>query len=71
MVQDRILEQGDMAFPETPVFTLALTDPIWVRAYISETDLGKIVKGKTETVPVVGGYHRSVIQFRKVIHKSP
>jgi HlyD family secretion protein len=45
VIQDRILEQGDMAFPETPVFTLALTNPIWVRAYIEEPDLGKIAPG--------------------------
>ncbi len=45
IIQDRILEQGDMAFPQTPVFTLALTDPVWVRAYASETDLGKVAPG--------------------------
>ena len=45
MIQDRILEPGDMAFPETPVFTLALTNPVWVRAYISEPDLGKVAPG--------------------------
>ncbi len=45
VIQDRILEPGDMAFPETPVFTLALTDPVWVRAYISEPDLGKVASG--------------------------
>ncbi len=45
VIQDRILEPGDMAFPETPVFTLALIDPVWVRAYVSEPDLGKIAPG--------------------------
>jgi len=45
VIQDRILEPGDMAFPETPVFTLALTNPVWVRAYISEPDLGKVSSG--------------------------
>lgn len=45
VVQDRILEPGDMATPETPVYTLALTNPIWVRAYVGEPDLGKIVPG--------------------------
>lgn len=45
VIQDRILEAGDMAFPETPVFTLALTNPVWVRAYISEPDLGKVSSG--------------------------
>jgi HlyD family secretion protein len=45
VIQDRILEPGDMAFPETPVFTLALTNPVWVRAYLEEPDLGKIAPG--------------------------
>ncbi|MEJ2723588.1 MAG: efflux RND transporter periplasmic adaptor subunit [Deltaproteobacteria bacterium] len=45
VIQDRILEPGDMAFPETPVFTLALSNPVWVRAYVSEPDLGKVAPG--------------------------
>jgi HlyD family secretion protein len=34
-----------MASPQQPVFTLALTNPVWVRTYVSETDLGKISPG--------------------------
>lgn len=45
VIRDRILEPGDMAFPQTPVYTLALTQPIWVRAYVDEPDLGKIAPG--------------------------
>ena len=45
MVEDRILEPGDMASPSTPVYTIALTSPLWVRAYAPETDLGKIALG--------------------------
>lgn len=45
VIRDRILEPGDMAFPQTPVFTLALTEPLWVRAYVPEPDLGKIAPG--------------------------
>lgn len=45
IIQDRILEPGDMAFPQTPVLTLALSNPVWVRAYIAEPDLGKIAPG--------------------------
>jgi HlyD family secretion protein len=56
VVQDRILEPGDMASPQTPVFTLALDDPVWVRAYVSEPDLGKLAPGmraevKTDSFP--------------------
>ncbi len=45
IVQDRILEVGDMASPQKAVYTVALTDPVWVRAYVSEPDLGKIYEG--------------------------
>jgi len=45
IVRERILEPGDMASPQIPALTLALTDPMWVRAYVSEPDLGRIVPG--------------------------
>jgi HlyD family secretion protein len=45
IIQNRLLEPGDMASPQRPVYTLALTDPVWVRAYVSEPDLGKIRSG--------------------------
>jgi HlyD family secretion protein len=44
-IESRILEPGEMASPTRPVFTLALTDPKWVRAYIPEPDLGRIRLG--------------------------
>ncbi len=50
VIQDRLLEPGDMASPQKPVFTLALDDPLWVRAYVAETDLGKIRQGMTAVV---------------------
>ena len=45
IIQNRILEPGEMASPTQPVFTLALTDPKWVRAYVPEPDLGRINLG--------------------------
>jgi len=45
VIENRILEPGDMASPQKPVFTLALTAPVWVRAYVAEPDLGKIRVG--------------------------
>jgi HlyD family secretion protein len=50
VIQDRILEPGDMVSPQRPVYTLALTDPVWVRAYVPETDLGKTWLGMEATV---------------------
>ncbi len=45
IIQDRMLEPGDMASAETPVLTLALTDPVWARVYVSEPDLSKLRYG--------------------------
>lgn len=45
VIQDRILEPGDMASPQRPVYTLALTDPLWVRAYAPGPSLGRLQPG--------------------------
>ncbi|MCU7960805.1 MAG: efflux RND transporter periplasmic adaptor subunit [gamma proteobacterium symbiont of Bathyaustriella thionipta] len=45
IIRNRILEPGDMASPQKPVLTLALTNPLWVRAYAPETILGKLHPG--------------------------
>ncbi|WP_041604257.1 efflux RND transporter periplasmic adaptor subunit [Thioflavicoccus mobilis] len=45
IVQNRILEPGDMASPERPVYTLALTEPVWARVYLAEPDLGRVRPG--------------------------
>ncbi|MBN2807915.1 MAG: efflux RND transporter periplasmic adaptor subunit [Deltaproteobacteria bacterium] len=50
IIQSRILEPGEMAGPSQPVYSLALTDPKWVRAYISEPDLGHLDQGRGATV---------------------
>ena len=42
VVRSRIAEPGDMASPQKTALTLAITDPKWVRAYVSETDLGRV-----------------------------
>jgi HlyD family secretion protein len=45
IIQERILQPGDMASPQRPVYTLAMTDPLWVRVYVKESDLGRIRPG--------------------------
>jgi HlyD family secretion protein len=50
VIRDRTLEPGDMASPGQPVLTLALTSPLWVRAYVSEPDLGKIAPGMSAEI---------------------
>lgn len=45
VIENRILEPGDMASPQKPVFTLALTDPVWVRTWLAEPQLGRVPVG--------------------------
>jgi HlyD family secretion protein len=52
VVRTRILEPGEMASPQKPVLSLAITDPKWVRAYVSEPDLGKVHPGMAASVVV-------------------
>ena len=39
-----------MASPQRPVYTLALVDPVWVRVYVEEPDLGRIREGQRAEV---------------------
>jgi HlyD family secretion protein len=50
VVRSRLLEPGEMVSPQRPVFALAIVDPKWVRAYVSELDLGKIHPGMQASV---------------------
>jgi membrane fusion protein PltH len=52
VVRTRIMEPGEMATPQSPVFALAITDPKWVRAYVAEPDLGKLKPGAAVAVAV-------------------
>ena len=73
VVRSRLREPGDMVTPQSPIFALALTDPKWVRVYVSEPDLGRIRPGMEAEVvtdshpdqPVAGriGYISSVAEF--------
>jgi len=50
LVRSRLLEPGEMASAQRPVLNLALIDPKWVRAYVGETDLGKIHTGMRASI---------------------
>ncbi|QWF72269.1 efflux RND transporter periplasmic adaptor subunit [Methylomonas paludis] len=52
IVRSRLLEPGELSTPQRPVFSLALIDPKWVRAYVSELDLGHVQPGMTAQVTV-------------------
>ncbi len=46
----RQAELGEVMAPGTPVVTIADLDHLWMRGYISETDLGKVRQGQSATV---------------------
>ncbi|MGN8198618.1 secretion protein HlyD [Salinisphaera sp. RV14] len=49
-VLSRVREPGSMVSASTPVLTLNLRDPVYVRAYVDEPDLGRIVPGAAVTL---------------------
>ncbi|HEY4974178.1 MAG TPA: efflux RND transporter periplasmic adaptor subunit, partial [Steroidobacteraceae bacterium] len=59
VVRSRIVEPGEMASPQKAAFTLAITDPKWVRAYVGEPDLGSVREGMKATVTVDAFAERS------------
>lgn len=73
VVRARLQEVGDMTTEQKAVYTLALTDPKWVRVYANEKDLSSIHMGGTAQVirdadpnqPINGkiGYISSVAEF--------
>lgn len=50
VVRSRLLEPGDMATPQRPVYALALLGPKWVRVYVGEPDLGRVKPGMGASV---------------------
>lgn len=44
-VSNRLREVGSMVSPREAIYTLALRDPVYVRAYIGEKDLGRVAPG--------------------------
>ena len=50
VISVRQAELGEVVSPGTPIATLADLDHVWLRAYIAETDLGKIRWGQAVTL---------------------
>ncbi|MCI5077666.1 HlyD family efflux transporter periplasmic adaptor subunit [Oricola sp.] len=72
VIRSRLLEPGEMASAAKPVVSIAIVDPKWVRAYISEPDLPKVAPGAEASVTVDGhdeafagsvGFISSVAEF--------
>ena len=45
IIESRIMEPGEVAAPGQTVFSLAIMEPKWVRAYLAEPDLGLVAPG--------------------------
>jgi HlyD family secretion protein len=45
IILTRVSEPGTIVAPQSVVYTLSLHKPVWVRAYVSEPDLGRIKPG--------------------------
>jgi HlyD family secretion protein len=52
VIRSRVVEPGEIASPQKTAFTLAITDPKWVRADVSETDLGSVREGLKASITV-------------------
>lgn len=72
VIRSRLMEVGDMASPQKPVFRISLDTKKWVRVYVKEGDLGKIHEGSKAEIyidsdkePVKGqiGYISSTAEF--------
>ena len=51
VVLSKVREPGAIVMAGATVYTLSLVDPVWVRAYVSEPDLGRIAPGmKAEVI---------------------
>lgn len=52
VVRTRLLEPGEMASPQRPVLSIAVVDPKWIRAYVSEPDLARVRAGARAAIRV-------------------
>ncbi len=50
MVMAKHIEPGEQVAPGTPVITIGELEEVWVRAYIAETDLGRVKLGQPARV---------------------
>ncbi len=81
IVEERIQEPGDMTSPQAPVYVIALTNPLWVRAYVPEDELGRIQLGMAanistdsypgKTYPGWVGYISPIAEFTPKTVETP
>lgn len=52
VIRSRLKEPGDMVGASTPIYEMALMNPLWARVYIDEPNLGRITMGQKVAVSV-------------------
>lgn len=50
VILERQAEIGEVVAPGTPIVTMADLDHVWLRAYLNETDVGKVRLGQIATI---------------------
>jgi HlyD family secretion protein len=55
IILSRIREPGTVVNPTDPVYTLSVCSPVWVRAFVSEPELGQIYYGMNATIHTDSG----------------
>ncbi len=66
IVLTRIQEPGAVILANTPVYTVALADPLWIRTYVSEPDLARVypgMKAEVTTDAASGQVHEGWVGF--------
>lgn len=59
VVLSKNIESGEYVSPGTPVVTVGMLDQVWLKAYIAESDLGKVKLGQTVAVTTDTYPHKS------------
>ena len=65
-IMTRVQEPGAIALPGQPIYTMAKDNPVWIRAYIPETNLANVkygmqVKVYTDSINPETGRHREYV----------
>ena len=63
----RQAELGEVMLPGTPVVTLADLDHVWLRAYVRETDLGRIRWGQAAIIRT-DTYRGPALRWPHLVH---
>jgi HlyD family secretion protein len=64
IILTRIREPGTVVNPADPVYTLSVSSPVWIRAFINEPELGKVYYGMpAEVYTDIGRCYSGTVGF--------